>query len=51
MTNQELLHSMKESLVEAELAYRNEPCEERLQEVLQLQARVTELERLVHSVQ
>lgn len=51
MQNREILHRMRENLAEAELAYQNEPCEERLSEVLELQARVRELEALVHTGQ
>ena len=51
MQAKELLPRVREHLEEAELAYSNEPCEERLQEVLTLQARVMELDTLVRSQQ
>lgn len=51
MQARELLNIIKQNLNEAELAYQQEPCEERLQEVLQLQARVMELEQTVYSQQ
>ncbi len=51
MTNQELLRRLRDNLTELELAYQHEPCEERLQDVLNLQARIMELESLVHNGQ
>lgn len=46
-----ILQRLREDEEELRLAYQKEPCEERLQELLSLQARISELEALVHSGQ
>lgn len=51
MQPKDLLSIMQSNEREAALAYKQEPTEQRLTELLGIQARITELEVLVNSVQ